>query len=66
MRAIENTAKPGFPVPRRALAMASHMKTKQHNFVKSFCVTHNDHFKNIRSSIVHPKNPILSQFLYSW
>jgi hypothetical protein len=42
------------------------MKTKQHNFVKSLCVTHYDHFKNIHSSIAHPKNPILLQLLYNW
>jgi hypothetical protein len=42
------------------------MKTKQHNFLKFMCVTHYDHFKNIHSSISHPRNPILSQLLYNW
>jgi hypothetical protein len=66
LRAIENTADPDFPVPRLARAIASQMRTKQQNFLKSICVTHYDHFKNIHSSISHPENPILSQLLYNW
>jgi hypothetical protein len=31
LRAIENTADPDFPVPRRARAIASRMQTKQKN-----------------------------------
>ena len=66
LRAIENTADPDFPVPRRARAIAARMRTKQQNFSKIICVTHYDHFKNVHSSIEHPKNPILSQLLYNW
>jgi hypothetical protein len=41
------------------------MQTKQQNFVKSTRATSYEHFKNIHSSIAHPKNRILSQLLYS-
>jgi hypothetical protein len=66
MRAIENTADPDFPVPKRARVVADRMRTKQNHLLKSLIVTQYDHFKNIHSTIAHPKEPILSQLLYNW
>jgi hypothetical protein len=66
LRAIEDTADPDFPVPKRARAIADRMRTKQNHFLKSLVVTHYENFKNIHSTISHPKDLILSQLLYNW
>jgi hypothetical protein len=66
LRAIKNTADPDFPVPKRARAIADRMRTKQNHFLKSLVVTHYEHFRNIHSTISHPKDLILSQLLTNW